>query len=51
MILFRRAIDRRPARQAALLHANLSTIADDLEAGSVVVFDFHRVHVRALPIA
>jgi predicted nuclease of predicted toxin-antitoxin system len=48
-ILFRRGIDRSPQMQLDLLLLNLDGINDALEEGSVVVFDRHRIRVRALP--
>ena len=50
VILFRRGIDRMPARQVALLVANLAAIRDPLEKGAVVVFEDARMRVRELPI-
>lgn len=37
--------------QAAMLVANLLSIADDLKAGSIVVFGRARIRVRRLPFA
>ncbi len=50
LVLFRGASPRRPENQAALLLANLATIADDLNKGAVVVIEPNRLRIRALPI-
>jgi len=50
VILFRRASQRRPKAQVTLLLANLPKVIDDLEQGSIVVFEQTRIRIRALPI-
>lgn len=50
IVLFRGQVTRRADRQAALLLTNLEDVADDLNAGAVVVVGDDRVRVRRLPI-
>lgn len=49
VILFRRASQRRPSSQVALLLAHLPSVMDHLEKGAVVVFEETRVRIRSLP--
>jgi predicted nuclease of predicted toxin-antitoxin system len=49
MILLRHP-QKRPQSQSALLPANLATIEEALEQGSIVVLDATRIRIRSLPI-
>ncbi len=49
-VLIRRASGRRASEQARLLTDNLPTVADDLEAGAVVVLGEETFRSRRLPI-
>lgn len=50
ILLIRRLVGRRAAEQAAIILANLDAVADDLDAGAVVVLTDEWVRVRRLPI-
>ncbi|MGH7930515.1 MAG: DUF5615 family PIN-like protein [Candidatus Binatia bacterium] len=50
VILFRRESPRRPDAQVSLLLANLATITDLLNQGSIIVFEGGRLLSRPLPI-
>jgi predicted nuclease of predicted toxin-antitoxin system len=50
VVLLRSADRLKPDEQAALLAANLPTVAEDLEAGAVVTIARGRMRIRSLPI-
>jgi len=50
VILFRRAGQRRPGEQAALLLRNLPTLRNALERGCIAVFRDQHIRIRLLPI-
>jgi predicted nuclease of predicted toxin-antitoxin system len=50
VVLFRGEDNRRPGRQIVVLLANLETISESLEEGSVVVFEHRAIRIRRLPI-
>ncbi|WP_264843899.1 DUF5615 family PIN-like protein [Caldinitratiruptor microaerophilus] len=49
-VLLLRRTDLRPERVLAVILANLPTIADALEHGSIVVIEDRRIRVRRLPV-
>ena len=51
LILLRRGADRRPARQAAIIAANLPSLAESLVSGCIAVIEEARLRVRMLPIS
>ncbi len=50
VILLRRSADRRPARQAAVIAANLPALEEELQRGCIAVIEDSRLRVRLLPI-
>ena len=51
VLLLRRQGQRRAVEVAALIVANLDQVAEDLDAGAVVVVEADRIRIRRLPIA
>ncbi|HCJ66471.1 MAG TPA: hypothetical protein DHV62_03890 [Elusimicrobia bacterium] len=49
VILFHR-FQRRPTEQVKILLANLPTIKEELEKGSIIVFEDVRIRIHRLPI-
>lgn len=49
LVLFRQG-NRGPEHQAATLLGNLDEVADDLDAGAIVVFTDHNIRIRVLPV-
>ena len=50
VILLRHGVPRRPSEQAAVLLANLQSVAADLAKGAIVTFRRDRIRVRRLPM-
>jgi len=50
VILFRGEVTRLPARQVSILLANLESLDESLNKGSVVVLGDGRIRIRMLPI-
>jgi predicted nuclease of predicted toxin-antitoxin system len=50
LLLVRRLSGRRATEQVAVILANLNTIADDLEAGAIVVLADDVLRIRRLPL-
>jgi predicted nuclease of predicted toxin-antitoxin system len=50
LIIFRRGTDRKPAKQLALLRANMAAIEEAITSGAIVVFENARIRVRQLPV-
>lgn len=50
VLLLRLRRPRRARQLAELLFANLDAVAEDLEAGAIVIVEDERVRVRRLPI-
>ena len=50
VLLVRRPVGRRAAEQAATILANLPTVAEDLEAGAIVVLTDEWVRIRRRPM-
>jgi predicted nuclease of predicted toxin-antitoxin system len=49
-VLIRRMAHERPSQQASMILDNLPTVADDLEAGAIVVLGDRTLRIRLLPL-
>lgn len=49
LVLFRQG-NRSPEHQATILLSNLDEVAEDLDAGAIVVFTNDNIRIRKLPI-
>jgi predicted nuclease of predicted toxin-antitoxin system len=50
VLLIRRLTGRRAVEQAAIIHANLDQVTEDLDSGAVVVLSDEWVRIRPLPM-
>ena len=50
VVIFRRGIDRKPAKQLAFLLANIAVVEAAVAKGAIVVLEETRIRVRYLPI-
>jgi len=50
VILFHHSFSHRPSDQGTTLLGRLPQLSSALEEGSIVVFESHRIRIRALPI-
>jgi predicted nuclease of predicted toxin-antitoxin system len=50
ILMIRRLVGRRAVDQAALIQANLPSVAEDLAVGAIVVLGDDRLRIRRLPL-